>query len=152
VRVVSASDAPLEHETLAAVSRLEEARLNDAIRAAVRTGILVVDDDRYSFRHALLREAVHGELLPGERAALHRAYAEHLQALMDADPRRDLHAALAHHWQYAHDRRRALIAAVAAMFSAKTRYAFSSAARFGGLVLELWDQVDDAETASGIDR
>ena len=152
VRVVSASDAPLEHETLAAVSRLEEARLNDAIRAAVRTGILVVDDDRYAFRHALLREAVHGELLPGERAALHRAYAEHLQALMDADPRRDLHAALAHHWQYAHDRRRALIAAVAAMFSAKARYAFSSAARFGGLVLELWDQVDDAEKASGIDR
>src|SRR6185312_8678691 len=36
--------------------------------------------------------------------------------------------------------------------SAKTRYAFSSAARFGGLVLELWDQVDDAEKASGIDR
>ncbi|GAA3758462.1 LuxR family transcriptional regulator [Microbacterium kribbense] len=152
VRVASASDSPLEHETLTALSGFDGQRLNDGIREAMRSGILVVEDDRYAFRHALLREAVHAELLPGERATLHRAYAEHLQALADADPGRDLHAALAHHWQLAHDRRRALIAATAAMWSAKARYAFSTAARFGRLVLELWDQVDDAETAAGTDR
>ncbi len=152
VRVAAASDSPLEHETLTALSGLDGPRLNDGIREAMRTGILVVDEDRYTFRHALLREAVHDELLPGERAALHRAFAEHLQGLADADPRRDLHAALAHHWQLAHDRRRALVAATAAMWSAKARYAFSTAARFGRLVLELWDQVDDAEDAAGIDR
>ncbi|WP_029144788.1 helix-turn-helix transcriptional regulator [Microbacterium luticocti] len=152
VRVISASDAPLEHDTLAALTGFDDDRLNAAIREAVGTGILIVDDDRYTFRHALLREAVHAELLPGEHAALHRAYAEHLQSLMDADPRRDLHAALAHHWRHAHERRRALVAALAAMFSAKDRYAFSTAARFGRMVLELWDQVDDAEAAAGLDR
>jgi len=152
VRVISASDAPLEHDTLVALTGFDDERLNAAIREAVGTGILVVDDDRYTFRHALLREAVHAELLPGEHAALHRAYAEHFQALMDADPRRDLQAALAHHWRHAHERRRALTAAVAAMLSAKSRYAFSTAARFGRMVLDLWDQVDDAEAAAGMDR
>jgi len=152
VRVVSASESPLEHETLAAVSGLDDHRLNDGIREAISTGILVIEQDRYAFRHALLCEAVHGELLPGERAALHRAYAEHLQALLEAEPRRDLQASLAHHWQHAHDRRRALVAAYSAMQSAKSRFAFSTAARFGRLVLELWDQVEDAETAAGVDR
>ncbi|QAY60271.1 hypothetical protein ET475_09925 [Microbacterium protaetiae] len=152
VRVISASDAPLEHDTLVALTGFDDERLNEAIREAVATGILIVDDDRYTFRHALLREAVHAELLPGEHAALHRAYAEHLQALMDADPRRDLQAALAHHWRHAHERRRALVAAVAAMLSAKRRYAFSTAARFGRMVLDLWDQVDDPESAAGMDH
>jgi tetratricopeptide (TPR) repeat protein len=152
VRVVSGSDAPLEHDTLVALTGFDDERLNAAIREAVATGILVVDQDRYTFRHALLREAVHAELLPGERAGLHRAYAEHLHALAEADPRRDLDAALAHHWQYAHDNRRALVAALGAMHSAKSRYAFSSAARFGRLILELWDQVDDPEAAAGMDR
>ncbi|WEG09471.1 AAA family ATPase [Microbacterium horticulturae] len=152
VRVISASDAPLEHDTLVALTGFDDERLNAAIREAVGTGILIVDDDRYTFRHALLREAVHAELLPGEHAALHRAYAELLQSRMDADPRRDLHAALAHHWRHAHERRRALVAAVAAMLSAKSRYAFSTAARFGRMVLELWDQVDDPEAAAGMDR
>jgi len=152
VRVISASDAPLEHDTLVALTGFDDEKLNAAIREAVGTGILVVDDDRYTFRHALLREAVHAELLPGEHAALHRAYAEHIQALMDADPRRDLYAALAHHWRHAHERRPALVAAVAAMYSAKSRYAFSTAARFGRMVLDLWDQVDDAEAAAGMDR
>ena len=45
-----------------------------------RSGILVVADDVYRFRHALLREAVHADLLPGERARLHRSYAETLEA------------------------------------------------------------------------
>jgi DNA-binding CsgD family transcriptional regulator len=152
IRVASASGAPLPHDVLAALTDMSDERLDEGVRECVRAGVLVVDGDRYVFRHALFREAVHDELLPGERARLHRAYAELLQARADADPRLDLHADLAYHWQHAHDRRRALIAAHAAMNAAKARYAYSTAARFGSLVLDLWDQVDDPAEACGVDR
>ena len=41
-------------------------------RAPSRAGA----DDGYHFRHALLREAIYHELLPGERSRLHAAYAQ----------------------------------------------------------------------------
>ena len=48
------------------------ATLREALREAVDAHILVVDDEgRYAFRHALLREVVDDDLLPGERAELH---------------------------------------------------------------------------------
>ena len=46
--------------------------LEDALAEAVHHHLLVVSDDgRYRFRHALLREAVLADLLPGERVRLH---------------------------------------------------------------------------------
>ena len=48
----------------------------DAVREAVAQQLLVPDGaDGYAFRHALLREAVYGDLLPGERTRLHGALA-----------------------------------------------------------------------------
>ncbi|HWT24314.1 MAG TPA: AAA family ATPase, partial [Solirubrobacteraceae bacterium] len=79
VRVLSAAGA-VEHEVLAEVVGLDPRALNDALREAVSTHIVVTGaGDRYTFRHALLREAVHDELLPGERAELHRALAAALE-------------------------------------------------------------------------
>lgn len=149
VQVVSGAERPLAHSLVALLSGLPEARLDEAIREATLGGILVVLDDDYRFRHELLREAVHDDLLPGERARLHRAYAEALEAngSADGDP-----AALAHHWQLAQDGRRALAAAVTAMLDAKSRFAFASAARFGELALDLWIQVPDAADVVGVDR
>jgi hypothetical protein len=47
-----------------------------ALREAVAHHVLVPDgSDRYAFRHALLQEAVYGDLLPGERVRLHATYA-----------------------------------------------------------------------------
>ena len=43
--------------------------------------------DLYSFRHALGHEAVYGDLLPGERAALHERVAVALAAHPGAGPR-----------------------------------------------------------------
>ena len=61
-----------DHPLLAGTSGLDERTLRDALREAVDSHILVADDDgRYRFRHALLREVVEDDLLPGERAALH---------------------------------------------------------------------------------
>ena len=53
--------------------------LRDGLREAVGGHIVVLDGDRYALRHALLREAVHDDLLPGERAELHRALARALE-------------------------------------------------------------------------
>ena len=51
------------------------------LREATFHHVLVADrDGAYAFRHALLQEAAYAELLPGERVALHGAYAAALAA------------------------------------------------------------------------
>ena len=151
VQVVSGAERPLSHPLITRLVELPEQRLDEAIREASRSGILVVVDDDYRFRHALLREAVHDDLLPGERARLHRSYAETLESQCVGTDSGDS-AALAYHWQLAQDDRRALIAAADAMRHAKARYAFASAARFGELALELWPLVPDAAEAAQVER
>lgn len=149
VHVASGAERPLSHPLLSTLVDLPEDRLDEGIREAARGGILVIDDEHYRFRHALLREAVHDDLLPGERARLHRAYAEALEAQHDGSDGVDT-AALAHHWHLAKDERRALLAAIDAMRDAKARFAFATAARFGELALELWPHVPDAAEATGV--
>lgn len=151
VRVASGAEGTLSHTLLAELAGLNDERFDDAIRGAVRGGILSVDDDQYAFRHALLREAVHDDLLPGERARLHRGYAEALEKRATSLDRCD-RSSLAHHWRLAQVPDRALIASVDAMHEAKNRFAFATAARFGELALELWEQVPDAETAVGLSQ
>lgn len=151
VRVASGAEGTLSHPLLSRLAELNDERLDAAIREAARGGILAVEDERYGFRHALLREAVHADLLPGERSRLHRSYAEALEDSFDESGCID-QAALAHHWNLARDSRRALIASVQAMLQAKRNYAFATAARFGELALEQWEQVSDPESAAGVDR
>lgn len=147
VRLASACDGAIAHDLLTAVTGRAGESLDEALREAVVAGILTVrDDESYAFRHALLREAIHDDLLPGERARLHRAYAEAIHAA--GGPA----SSLAFHWYQAHDPERALRAAVQAMQQAKDSYAFSTAARFGELALELWDQVPNADSVAGIER
>jgi DNA-binding CsgD family transcriptional regulator len=119
--------------------------LDEAIRAAVAAQLIVVDpDEGYEFRHALVREAVHDDLLPGEHARLHARYA----AAIEADPGLGgsgrAPAAIAHHWLAAHDHPRALTAAVHAAAAAGTRYAYAEKSGLLERVLELWEQVPDA--------
>ncbi len=63
------------------------------------------------FRHALIREAVHDELLPGERGQVHRRFAE----AIGADPALVLPGRAAGeqawHWYAARDVIRALVSA-----------------------------------------
>ena len=88
VRVLSAGGPQfLDDAVLAEVSGLEQRALREGLREAVASHIVVLDGDRYTLRHALLREAVHDDLLPGERAELHRALARALEG-RPADARR----------------------------------------------------------------
>ena len=84
VRVLSAG-GQLDDTVLAEVSGLDRRALREGVREAVGSHIVVLEGDRYTLRHALVREAVHDELLPGERAELHRALA---RALEQAGPSR----------------------------------------------------------------
>ena len=56
--------------------------MNEAIGArSVHEGrhLLVVDDDGYVFRHALLREVAHEDMLPGRHTRLHARLAALLE-------------------------------------------------------------------------
>ncbi|MEH3032622.1 MAG: AAA family ATPase [Aeromicrobium erythreum] len=81
--VVSAASCAGGRATDAALllaTGLDERALHQALREAVDLRVLVPLDDGYGFRHALLAEAVHDDLLPGERRRLHGAL---LDALLE---------------------------------------------------------------------
>ena len=74
VRAASAGGRQVRDEVLADVSGLDAAAFEVAVRAAVEYLVLVPEEDGYRFRHSMLAEAVHEDLLPGERRRLHAAY------------------------------------------------------------------------------
>ena len=67
-------------------SRWTEDRLLAAAREAVAAGLLTADGDGYAFSHALIRQVLYAQLLPGERRGLHRSLAEALAARPGAEP------------------------------------------------------------------
>ena len=110
VRVASVAGRKVAHDLLAATSGLDARHLEEALRKAVEMNVLVAGEGRYSFRHALLGEAVYDDLLPGERVRLHAEYAAAL-----ADGRAPGTAAeLARHARLANDLDAALDAAIRA--------------------------------------
>jgi len=153
VRVLSAG-GQLDDGVLAEVSGLDRRALRDGLREAVASHIVVLDGDRYTLRHALLREAVHDELLPGERAELHRALARALEgdAAGGARPSAQRAAAIAHHYHAAGDQPAALGAAVRAGIAAMDVQAYREGAALFERGLELWERVPDAAGLTGADQ
>jgi len=84
VRVASAGGERTGDRLLAAVTGLEGPALARALRPAVAANVLLADSDGYAFRHALIREAVHDELLPGERGQVHRRFAGAIAVVVGA--------------------------------------------------------------------
>jgi DNA-binding CsgD family transcriptional regulator len=144
----------LDHALLADASTLDSAALRDGLREAVAGHVIVVDPDgRYGFRHALLREVVHDDLLPGEHAELHLALARALERRVEADgPSAQILAGIAHHYLSAGDQPAALGAAVRAAKAAEAIHAHGEAARLFERALELWPRVADAEVLAGLER
>ncbi|MGH3265277.1 MAG: ATP-binding protein, partial [Trebonia sp.] len=109
LRVASAGSGVTSDALLARVTGHDAGRLAAAIRPSVAANVLVTSADGYSFRHALIQESVHTDLLPGEHAAVHTRFA----SAIDDDPalvpegRADIEKA--HHWYSAHNTTRALI-------------------------------------------
>jgi predicted ATPase len=153
LRVVSAGGRWVPDGLLATVAELPAPELNAGLREAVEQQLLVVDDTGrgFGFRHELARAAIHEDLLPGERAQLHEAYAEAIEAEAElAGSDLDAGSMLAYHWLAAHDLPRALPASVRAGRAAAAAFAPSAAQRHYELALELWLQVPEAEQRAGI--
>ncbi len=100
VRAASVSGRRVAHELIAAVTGVAPDVLEAALREAVELHILVpTGNDSYRFRHALLAEAVYGDLLPGERVRMHAAYV----AALASGRATGTAAELARHARAAHD-------------------------------------------------
>ncbi len=149
VRVASAAGDRVGYALLAAVTGQDNAGLARALRPAVAANVLLTDPDGFVFRHALIREAIHDELLPGEGGQLHSRFAEVISADPSLVPPGRAATEAAHHWYAAHDMTWALISAWRA--AAESGRALAHAEQLGMLsrVLELWDQVPDAEQRIG---
>ncbi|MEU4570973.1 AAA family ATPase [Nonomuraea sp. NPDC023979] len=131
-RLASAAGGRVSHRLLAQVAGQDGPELDTLLRELVDRGLLVTTGDGYDFRHALIRQAVYEDLLPGERARLHTRYAD---ALRDVGA----HAELAAHAYAAGNRRQALSAAYLAADQAHGFYAYEEQVRLLDQVLELWD-------------
>jgi DNA-binding CsgD family transcriptional regulator/tetratricopeptide (TPR) repeat protein len=153
LRVASGGGRWVPDRLLGLVAQLPETELYAPLRETIEHQLLVVDaaGRGYGFRHALARAAIHEDLLPGERAQLHRAYAEAMESHSElVAPGLDGVAMLAHHWLAAHDVPRALVASVRAGRVAAEATAPSVAQRHFEVALELWTQVPDAAHRAGI--
>jgi DNA-binding CsgD family transcriptional regulator/tetratricopeptide (TPR) repeat protein len=155
LRVASVAGRTVPDGLLAEVAGIEESELFSALREAVDNYLLLVEPGSggYAFRHALTRDAVYGDMLPGERVRLHAAYGAALGRDGGlAGDRAALPTALAHHWYAAQDLARALPAAIDAARYAMESYAAAEALHHLDRVLEIWPRVDDAERRTGLDK
>jgi DNA-binding CsgD family transcriptional regulator len=152
LRVASAGGDTTGHALLGVVSGLDDAALTRAARPAVTANVLHPRGDGYAFRHELIREAVHEDLLPGEHGRLHSRFAEAIDADPTLVPPGRAAIEMAHHWHSAHDSAWALIGAWRAAAQAGRAVAAAERLSLLARVLELWDQVPDAAEQIGADH
>ncbi len=144
----------LRDDLLEALTGLGSAELREGLREAVGSQIAVAHaNGTYGFRHALLREVVYDDLLPGERAELHAAIARALEGAIEHEGDRvHLTAEVAHHWMAAGNQPAALAASVRAAAAAERVNAFHEALSLRERALGLWDRVPDPEQAAGLSQ
>ncbi len=149
VRLASVIGRRFTHERLSAASEIPGDELDHALREAVAHNVVVTEEsgEAYSFRHALLHEAVYSDLLPGERSRLHAQVARALAG----DDRPGAAAELAHHSMQSHDLRGALAASVRAASEADEVGAPAEMLVHAERALQLWSAVDLPDSVSGID-
>ncbi|MGH3400594.1 MAG: ATP-binding protein, partial [Streptosporangiaceae bacterium] len=149
LRLASAGGVRLGHGLLARVSGIADDDLTRVLRPAVAGNVLLADADGYLFRHALIREAMHDDLLPGEHSRLHARYAQAISDDPSLVPPGRAAIELALHWYSAHDMTWALVSAWEAAAVASRALAHSEQLAMLSRVLELWDRVPDAAERIG---
>jgi DNA-binding CsgD family transcriptional regulator/tetratricopeptide (TPR) repeat protein/CBS domain-containing protein len=152
VRIAAVGGRSIDEGLLVAVADSPVTDVREAIHEAVEHRVLVVGDDgRIGFRHALVREVAAGELLGGERRDLHERLATVLSERSElAEPSPAGAAAeLAYHWEGAGRSVEALEAAIEAGAAAARVAAWADADRQYERALRL---ADAAPLPDGIDR
>jgi DNA-binding CsgD family transcriptional regulator len=153
MRTAAVAGRRVDDGLVRAASGLSGPEYDDALREAIAHQLLVPDGTQgYTFRHALLREAIYNDLLPGERTRLHARLAE----LLDDENRpaglAGTAAELAHHYLASHDIPGAFAASIRAAQDAARRAAPGDAHHHYDLALSLWERVDDPQRLGGIGR
>ncbi|MEU9560109.1 helix-turn-helix transcriptional regulator [Streptomyces fumanus] len=150
LRTAAVAGRRVGHDLLRDAVGLPEEELEAALREAVGRQLLVAGDgDTYAFRHALAREAVYADLLPGERARLHGAFARLLAA---RDHRPESAAERAHHHRASHDLAAALAASLEAADHAERVGAPAEELRHLETALDLWSAVEPDRRPRGTGR
>jgi DNA-binding NarL/FixJ family response regulator len=144
-RLASVIGRTVTHDLLAELAALSEVDIAVSVRDLVHHGQLVVGEDGYAFRHALIREAIYADLLPGERRDAHARVARLLAA------RPTPVAELAHHWDAAGEVDEALVASVRAGESASAAFAPAEAHAHYERALRRWREAAAPETLTGLD-
>ena len=142
-----------DHDLLADAAGIESTALSAAMREAISAQIVVADDGGlYGFRHALLREVLYDDLLPGERSELHLNLAHALERAAAEGHGAWTTTGIAHHYYAAGDQPRALTSALTAAQSVQRLHAYGEAAGLLDRAIELWARVPDPEELTGIDE
>jgi len=146
LRAAAAAGRRIDDALLGAALDMPARQLAPSLREAIESGILVrrvsAEGQVLSFRHALLQEVVDAELMPGERAALHAAFAQALEARVESGDPKVPAVEIAGHWDGAHDLARALPHTLRAAAAAEGVYAFPEA-------LALWQRAASMFEALG---
>ncbi|WP_037320231.1 ATP-binding protein [Amycolatopsis orientalis] len=140
------------HELLALACRLPDEELEPALRVLVDRRLLVVREDGYAFHHALLRDVVYGDLLPGERRRLHARCAQAIHDNPALVPEGRGSVELAAHWNAAADHARTLEASWRAAADAGRAYAYEQQLRLLDRVLDRWETVPEPAARLGVSR
>jgi DNA-binding CsgD family transcriptional regulator len=152
LRAAAVAGGGASDELVRAASGLPDDAYEEAVREAAGHQLLAPDGpDGYRFRHALLREAVYGDLMPGERTRLHARIAS-LLATEFAATGPGVAAELAHHCMASHDVPGAFAASVKAGAEAERLGAPAEAHRHYDRALELWVRVEGAEQIACMTR
>ncbi len=154
LREAAVLGAAIDGRVLALMTGRSTSAVTDTLREGVARHVLVAEADGCRFRHALVREALYADVLPGERQLLHEAAATvigtHPELVSAPDHVR--WALLAHHWGAAEDQPNAFVASVRAALAAERVGALADAAAHYQRALELWPRLPDPESAAGMSR
>ena len=142
----------VEERLLSAVTGRPLDDIDQALREAVSHQILVAEPLGCRFRHALVRETLQDDLLPGERQRLHEAAAAAMAARPELTGVAEhvRWAQLAHHWDAAEDQPHAFAASVRAGLAAEEVGALANAAAHYHRAVELWPRVPEAAAVAGM--
>ncbi|MBN9740453.1 LuxR family transcriptional regulator [Amycolatopsis sp. A1MSW2902] len=149
LRVISVANESVSHAALAQVAGIGDLELDEALREAVQHHVLVIERGFYTFRHALLQEAVYADLLPGERTRMHAGYAARIKSMPQG---RGHDAKLAFHSLESRDFDTALSALLRAADEAEKLGAPGAALRHIEQAQSIWDAVAPENRPEGVDE
>jgi DNA-binding CsgD family transcriptional regulator len=149
LRLIAVAARPVDDTLIRLAGGLPAPGIDRALRECVDENVLVCDrrTGQYAVRHALVREAIYGDLLPAERSRMHGRIAEALERSDGAETA----AERARHWSLARDSSRALLASIEAGLTAERIFGYGEALAHFERAIELWRREPPAPSSAALD-